>query len=495
MATALFHHGVRFRELETTIRAMVTADSAISFVVGSAPVWQVAGGSENVNKVVMCYSLAEARAAFGEGKNWNIDTLEEHIRSTFINFNGGPVFLVNVVDPNTGSTAVPSPPAGYPVANHRVTLPGINAIFDSVVIVYEDDNGDEQTASYGRDYTMAYNAEGGLVITLLAGGELETATALMASFRRTTPRRPTAAEIIGTYDPIADKYTGLQLIDTVFGKFRVNPNFICCPSFSQTPTVAAAMTAKSYEINTVFTGKALIDADTSIVKAYSAVPAYKNQNSIFDPRQDFFWPMIRLGEHIFHASTVYACLCMKTDVLNGGLPFESPSNKVLPSDGACLADGTPIDLTLKAANYLNANGIKTTLNFIGGWRMWGDWSAAFPANTDPKDMWSSVKRMMDYVGNSTVLTCWQFVGKPILRRLVEQVTDTLQLWLNHLVARNALLYGNILFPRDLNPDGELIAGHITFLVNITPPTPAADIEFLLSYDLSGLATLFGGQEA
>lgn len=489
MATATFHHGVRFRELETAIRAIVTADSAIAFVVGSAPVWRVPGGTENVNKVVMCYSLAEARAAFGDSDNWTINTLCEHIRATFINFSGGPVFLVNVVDPSTGSTVVP--PADMPVTNHRVTLPGINGIFDSVVVKYEDDEDEEHTAHYGTDYTMDYNATDNLVITLLAGGALATATTINVGFRRTTPRAPTEAEIIGDYDPILDKYSGLQLIDTVFGKFRVNPNFILCPGFSQKPAVAAAMTALSYEINSVFTGKALIDADTSIVKAYSAVPAYKNTNSIFDIRQDFFWPKVRLGDRIYHLSTYYACSCMKNDALNGGIPFESVSNKVIPSDGACLADGTPIDLTLKAANYLNANGTKTLLNFIGGWRHWGDWAACFPANTDPKDMWSVVKRMMDYVGNTTVLTCWQFVGKPILRRLVEQVTDTMQGWLNHLVAREALLYGRILFPRSLNPDIELIAGHITFQVNITPPTPAADIEFLLSYDLAGLAALFG----
>ena len=502
MATATFHHGVRFRELETAIRAVVTADSAISFVVGSAPLWQVAGGTENANKVIMCYSLAEARAAFGNSTDWRLYTLCEFIKCAFINFSSAvaPVFFVAVNDPMTGSTAVPA--SDLTVTNNRVILPGPgtptpvgNVIFDSVVIKYEDDADVEHDAVYGIDYTMAYNtADYSLVITLLAGGNLAGEATINCGYRRTAaPVPPTAADIIGEYDPIADKYTGLQLIDTVFGKYRVNPNFICCPRYSYTPAVAAAMTAKAYQLNEVFTAKALIDANTNVVRAYSALPDYKNQANFNDVRQDFFWPMVRLGDgERYHLSTVYPCLAMHVDTLNGGIPFESPSNKIIPCDGACLDDGTPIDLTLKAANYLNANGCKTALNFIGGWRMWGDWAACFPANTDPKDQWSSVKRMMDYVGNTTVLTCWQFVGKPILRRLVEQVTDTLQLWLNHLVARNALMYGNILFPRALNPDGELIAGHITFKVDLTPPPPAADIEFLLSYYLGGLATLFGG---
>ena len=495
MATATFRHGVRFRELETAIRAVITADSAISFVVGSAPVWRVPGGTENVNKVIMCYNLAEARAALGEHDNWNIYTLMEFVQSAFVNFSSqvAPVFFVNVSDPNQGAVAVP--PADFPVTNHRVTLPGVNVIFDSVAITYQDDEGEDQSPHYGTDYTMAYNAEGGLVITLLAGGELAQAATINVGFKRAVPARPTPAQIIGTYDPIEDKYTGLALIDTVFGKYRVNPNFICTPSFSAVPEVTAAVTAASYAINDVFTGKALIDADTSIVKAYRAVPDYKNQGYFNDPRQNFFWPMIRLGNQTYHPSTVWACLAMHVDATNGGIPFESPSNKVIPADGACLIDGTPVDLTLRGANYLNSQGVMTVLNFIGGWRMWGDWSAGFPGTTDPKDMWSSVKRMMDFVGNTTILTTWQFVGKPILRRLVEQITDTLQGWLNHLVVRNALLFGNIQFPRSLNPDIELIAGHITFKVNITPPTPAVDIEFLLSYDLAGLQTLFLGEAA
>lgn len=486
---ATFFHGVRASELETAIRAMVRADSALSFVVGSAPVYRVAGGTKNVNKVIRCGSLAEARAAFGDSDDWVTYTLCEFIRSAFINFSGGPVFLVNVVDPEQGATTVP--PADMPVVNHRVTLPGINAIFDSVVVEEVEEAGTRAAAHYGTDYTMAYNEAGALVITLLAGGDLADATEINVGFKRAIPRVATEAEIIGTYDEMTDKYTGLQLIDTVFGKFRQNPNFICAPRHSSKPAVAAAMTAKAYSLNEVFTAKALIDADTAVVKAYSAVPDYKNQRNFNDVRQDFFWPMVRLGDKVYHGSSVYPCLAMHVDSGNSMIPFESPSNKVIPSDGACLDDGTPIDLTLKAANYLNANGIKTYLNFINGWTMWGDWAACYPSNTDPKDMWSSVKRMIDYVGNSTILTCWQFVGKPILRRLVEQITDTVQLWLNHLVARSALLYGRIEFPRALNPDGELIAGHITFKVNITPPTPAADIEFLLSYDLAGLATLFG----
>jgi phage tail sheath protein FI len=93
------------------------------------------------------------------------------------------------------------------------------------------------------------------------------------------------------------------------------------------------------------------------------------------------------------------------------------------------------------------------------------------------------------------LTTWQFTDRPVVRRLVEQITDTIQLWLNNLVARGALLMGQIYFPRPLNPDGELILGHITFQIQLTPPTPAADIEFLLKYDPAGLQTLFIGQNA
>jgi hypothetical protein len=493
-----FFHGVRFSMLDTPIRGVISADAAIPFVVGTSPVHRVPGGTENVNKVLLAYSLSEAIIQIGDSDDWKKYSLCEFTRAAYIDSPADvPVFYVNVYDPKTGGTVVPA--TSFPVTNRQVSPPQAEIIWDTVVVSAPIEDPDDPPnmipgppGVYGIDYTMAYAATGRLVVTILPGGAFATATALYLAFTTAAPMAVTDDDIIGTYDPIADKYTGLQLVDTVFSYYRKNPFYICAPGWAH-DAVATAMIAKAQKLNSVFDGRALVDADTSVVKVYREVPNYKNTGNYNTLKTDFFWPHASLGGRIYHGSTLYACLAARVAATNGGIPFQSPSNWPIPADGACLIDGTPVFLTLEAANYLNENGIKTFLNFIGGWRLWGDWSAAFPGTTDPKDMWSSISTMMSYVGNTVTLTTWQFTDRPVVRRLVEQITDTLQLWLNNLVARGALLYGTILFPRSLNPDGELILGHITFAINLTPPTPAADIEFLLKYDPTGLQTLFTDQ--
>lgn len=495
MATATFRHGVRFSELDTAVRAVVSADAGVSFVVGSAPVHKVPGGTQNVNKVVMAYSLAEAVSALGYDDDWQRYTLCEHIRATFQNATVAPVFFNNVYDPM--QDAVEHPAANMLIANGQIVLEHADIVFDSVEVRTAVEVGAEpaeptELASYGRDYIMSYNREGYLVITLLAGGMLG-ATSANVAFATANPLGVTEDQIIGGYDVATDTYTGLEKVDTIFSYFRITPNILCAPGWSDRPAVSAVMAAKCVDVNGVFPARAAIDAPTNTVRAYSQVPAWKNANGLSDPNVDVLWPMVGLGDRIYHGSTIHAVAQATVDATNSNIPFESPSNKRVPMDRAILADGSPIFLTLRTANYLNSQGIVTFINFIGGWRLWGNRTSAYPANSDPKDMFIPVKRMMHYVGMTAILTSWQFVDRPITRRLVEMVTDTLQLWLNHLTARGALLGGRITFPRALNPDGELINGHITFAVNITPPAPAEDIEFLLSYDLTYLQTLF--QEA
>ena len=56
-------HGVRTSEVATSLLPAAEVDSAITIVIGTAPINQV--DETNVNKPVLCYSYAEAVKAFG----------------------------------------------------------------------------------------------------------------------------------------------------------------------------------------------------------------------------------------------------------------------------------------------------------------------------------------------------------------------------------------------------------------------------------------------
>jgi phage tail sheath protein FI len=194
--------------------------------------------------------------------------------------------------------------------------------------------------------------------------------------------------------------------------------------------------------------------------------------------------MFKLGDRLFHASVQAAGLMAKVDTNNGGCPAESPSNKLLSINAAVLADGTEVLLDLPQANYLNSNGIITALNFIGGFVLWGNETACYPANTDVKDYFVPVSRMFGWVGNSIILTYWSKVDKKLVRRFIDSVIDSVNIWLNGLTAEEKLLGGRCEFLADENPTTDLMAGKVTFHLFITPPSPAKEIEFVLEYDVS-----------
>jgi phage tail sheath protein FI len=155
--------------------------------------------------------------------------------------------------------------------------------------------------------------------------------------------------------------------------------------------------------------------------------------------------------------------------------------------------GSPTEIVFSKAygDMLNGQGILTAINWIGGWKAWGSNMACYPFITDPKDRWMPARRMTDFVGNSLVLTIFQFVDRPTNRRLIETITDTVNIWLNSLVSSGNALGARVEFRHDDNPDTAMIDGHYTFHVFQFFPLPAEWIEFKLELDISYLSVLFG----
>ena len=183
-------------------------------------------------------------------------------------------------------------------------------------------------------------------------------------------------------------------------------------------------------------------------------------------------------------STQWAGLIATVDAKNDGCPCESASNKTMQIDSTVLADGTEVLLDITQANYLNSNGIVTALNFIGGFVLWGNETACYPANTDVKDYFLCVSRTFAWVSNSLILTYWSKVDSKFTRRFVDSIVDSINIWLNGLSSEEKLLGGRVEFLESENPTTELMAGKATFHIYITPPSPAKEIEFVLEYDSS-----------
>lgn len=128
---------------------------------------------------------------------------------------------------------------------------------------------------------------------------------------------------------------------------------------------------------------------------------------------------------------------------------------------------------------------------IGGWKCWGNRTACYPSNTDPKDAFICIRRMFNWHAQTFIQTYWAKVDKPINKRLIQTIVDSENMRLNGLTGQGVILGGRIEFREDENPTTNLMDGIIKFHTYLTPPAPAREIENVLEYDPAYFETLFG----
>ena len=295
-------------------------------------------------------------------------------------------------------------------------------------------------------------------------------------------------DIIGGIDATTGKKTGLELISEVFPRFRLVVGSVVAPGFSDDPTVAVTMGTKAGLINGMFKAMAIVDLPETITK-YSDAPGYTESNNLTDEHIIVCWPKLKYGEATHWMSSHLAGLMSQTDGEHEDTPYRSPSNKRFIVVGAAI-NGKDVWLSPDEAAYLNGQGIVTTLNWIGGWRCWGNRTGCYPAVTDVKDAFVPIRRMFNWIGNTLILSAWQKVDAPIRKRLIDTIVDSFNFWLNGLQGREIILGGRVAFLEDENPVTDLMDGIVRFHVYVTPPSPARQLDFITEYDPGYLETLF-----
>jgi uncharacterized protein len=479
-----YRHGIHTSERSTSVKSPVQVLSALTVAVGTAPI-HLATEEITINKPVLAMSFDEAVRKLGYSENYSDFTLCEVMDTHFKLYNVSPVVFINVLDPQKHKTDVTD--QSISVQNKKATINQEGVLLDSLVV--KASPGGTELAE-GIDYTAAYDTNGKVVISAVNNGAItDSTTELFVSYSYLDPSKVTDADVIGGYDAATGKSTGLELINAVFPTFRMVPGILIAPKFSKKTAVAAVMRAKVKNINGIFKAKAYIDMDTSVVNVYSKAVEYKNTNSLVDEYATVFWGDVKLGDKVYHLSSHAAALTAQTDEKNDGIPFVSPSNKSLIMD-ALLADGQEVALGQDQATFLNANGIVTALNFIGGWKLWGNRTSVYPDNTDVKDSFIPVRRMFNWVGNTLILTFWVNVDDPTNDRLIDEFIDSSNVWMNGLAGRGATLGGRVEFRKEENPTTDLLNGKVKLHVFMAPPAPAEDIEFILEFDVSYLNGLF-----
>ena len=471
-------HGVYVSELGTAVSTPVAVETGIPFVIGLSPV-HTADNPAAAGEPVLCYSFNEFVEKLGYSDDWGTYNLCESAYSQFKLYGMAPVIFCNLLDPATHKSAVAA--ADKTVSGKKVELT-VKAIDDSGLVV-KDTAETPNTLVKDTDYAVYYNEDGKLTVELLSTSTHYTDATLNITYNEVTPASVDASAVA----------TGLEKIELCMSKFGIIPDLICAPGFSQNPTVAAVMATKAAGINGMFPAVALVDIDTAAsggADSYDEVISLKNSNNMTDHQEIVCWPLAKLGNKTFHMSTVVAGRIAQTDS-EFGAPYASPSNQSIKIDSLVVAAGTAVNLTLAQANTLNFGGIVTALNFMGGFRLWGNYTGCYPTNTDVKDHFIPIRRMFNWVTNTIIRTFWDRVDMPISRRLIDSIVDTANIWMNGLTGSGYIFGGRIEYLDEENPDTNIMAGIIKLHVYITPPSPMQELDFVLEYDVSYVEAALG----
>lgn len=476
-----YKHGVYTSEVETSLVAPITGTAGLQVIVGTAPVNMLADPAAAVNVPLLVNNYKEAVEAVGYLDDFANYTLCESISAAFNVLAVAPMVLINVLDPAKHTSTMDE--ATLQINDGVAVLEEVGVLLNRLVV-----KADSQTLVAGADYTTNWNNDGTLNIVVLSTGAGKSATSLTVSGSKLDPSKITAADIVGGVDASTGKETGMEVIRQVYPLLGMTPGILIAPRWSKDATVAAALQAKTKNINSVFGAVCIVDIDSSEEGAtkYTDVKTTKEGQAVTDPNAYAVWPFAKVGETVYSGSALAAALTAYTDAQNDDTPNVSPSNKTLAITAACLEDGTDVVLDQEQANTVNSFGVATWLN-MNGFRLWGNNTAAYPGITDPKDRWFSVRRFMTWAANSFILTYFQKVDSPANKRLIEAIVDSENVRGNGFVARGVCARYEITFNEDENTTTDLLNGKITFHQYITPFTPAEDIEDIIEFDPEALS--------
>ena len=477
-------HGVFIREEATALTVPITGYSAVQVVIGTAPINMLDNPAEAVNIPILATKATEAMEKLGYCTEFSKYTLCQTIYVTNNIYQVSPVVYINVLDPQKHKKAL---------EETEVSVDALRAVVKIVGILREGltVTAGETELTLLEDYTVDYDAGGYLAINLVAGGAGAGKDKLSVTGYVLDPDAVTKEDVIGAYDPTTGKETGMELIRQVYPKFGIVPSVALAPGYAQIPEVGIALSAKMANINGVFKGIAILDLDTETARKYTDCKDIK-ENSGFTSEFCYpLWPCFRVGEFIFAASAVVGAMLAYVDAANDDVPYISPSNKLMGITGTCLADGTEIIMDQDQASAVNAFGVTTAFN-SNGWRLWGNYTGAYPAVTDAKDMWLPVRRMFNWHGNAFIQTYLSKVDDPMNRYLVESIVDSENIRCAAL-APDKWAGASIEYTAQDNPDTDILDGKMTFRQHIAPYTPAQEIVNILNYDVSMLRTALTGE--
>ena len=485
-----YMHRISTVENATAVKAPVKSENGVRVFVGTAPVHTTAYGT--VNEPVLVNSFEEAVKYFGYSEDYKKYTLCEAMDACFKLYNIAPVVFINVYDPTKGKTAASAPKSLNITEVGVVDTTLTNVALGSIDIV---SGSNRIHAKDSEDLEFFYDTDG--KVKLRVKRIPQGATTVMFSYTEGIADVTAVSknDIIGGYDSSTGTANGIEAIRNVYPKLGVIPSILACPGYSHEPLVALALSAKTEDLNGLYSCECVLDlkdkAQSTALTSYADVETAKKYLGVTNPHAMAFFPCAKVGGKVFHLSTLAACAMAKCDMDHGDIPYKSPSSESIPVSATCLSDGTEIFLDVPQAEFINSHGVVTAIN-DNGFKLYGNNTTAYPKSTDPKDRWIACRRMMSWYRNRFIQTYKNKVDEPANYRLSEAVVDSENIFLNSLKAAGIIAGGRLSFDEAENPKEAILDGKIVFSTKIAFFTPAEWIVDHIEFDPTLISSAVGG---
>lgn len=480
MATS---HGFNLTEATTSVSAPVQVSSGLQVIVGTAPVNQLADPEAAVNTPLYLSTYKEAVAAVGWSDDFAKYTLCEAISANFQVMGTAPIVVINVLDP--GKHTTPLDATTVQVNDGVAQIDKTGLLLKKLVV-----KKDTTALTEGTDYIATFNDDGTVNIALLDDGKGKDATTLSVSGSILDPTKVTAADIVGGVSAATGEETGLEVVRQVYPKLSKAPGILLAPRFSKNAQVCAALQAKCRKINGLFNAVCFIDLDCSAdgAQKYTDVAEQKTKQTATSREAYAMWLYVKVGETVYSGSSMAAAATVYNDSQNGDRPVASPSNVTIPISAACLEDGTEVLMDQEQGTFLNDLGIATFIRSGTDFVIWGNETAAYPKNTDPKDMFLCIRRFFNYAWTSFVLDNMSKLDKPMNPKRLQSIIDSENMKGSKYVSEEACASYRMVADTEKNTAAELVAGHYHFYLYCTPFPPLKQVNVTMEYEASSLVT-------
>lgn len=460
--------------------------------VGTAPVHNVEGGANNVNKPIVVNNIAEARKYFGYSDEWDKYTLCEAMHVHLENKGVGPLVFINVLNPATHRASEAATVSKTP-ENGRITIPAAqDIILDSVVV-----KSGNTAKIKGTDYAIAYNIEKKTItISELTAGALGT-SALTITYNTVDATAVTTADVIGASDGLGLN-TGIFAIKNVYQLTGYIPAYLAAPGFSSVPAVHAAMYQNSVKVNGhwdvyMFVDLPIVNSETPLT--LDTARTYKNGNGYTKENETVFFPLAQGTDgKIYHLSVLAAANFQELLLAQDGIPYKTASN----TDCSLIEN-----LYLGASNTgriyddsiinekLNKNGIASAAYVGGRWAIWGCHSADYDQdNGDQINVAETNRMMLYYISNDFQHRRTPDVDKPMTANDLQTIIAEEQTRVDALLNIGALTRGVVTLNADAQAKSDIMNGDYSFLFDITTTPLAKSLTAIVNWTDEGFVTYF-----